>query len=1114
MKAHLPENKNKFVDSIEKKIKMSNLSKKFVSAALSTVTAVTMSGVLAFTPVANAQTADAQAQIAALLAQIAQLQSQLGGSTSGSVSCTFTRSLTVGSRGTDVTCLQNALIAGGFLAAGNNTGYFGGLTKAAVVKWQISRGVSPASGFFGPLSRAAFAAQGNNNGGGNTGGNTGGTVPGSGLGVSMASDSAMGSVISGAGQISVGSWNLTASNSGAVTVTGLTFNKLGVVSDNQISNMYLADSNGAVIAQYSSLSAGVATFSGLNLTVGAGQSMKVTLRIDMSSGASAGNTLAFALASVQTAGNVAVTGLPSAGNTLTITTVQNPNLATATWDFNAVGGTVDAGTNNVQIATANVNVGNSPVWMKSVKFTIVGSANLADLKNLKLMVNGTQVGTTLAMASSDGSVVISLGSGVKLNTGNNTVDLYADVSGSPNRNFTVRVLRPYDVYFVDSQYNSGLTATVTDDSTTITINQGQITVQLASDTPTGNIPVGASNVTLAKFTIFASGEAVKVNYLDLVITETGSGAAWSAAADVNADITNIKIVDDAGNQVGSTISTVVGGLGNGECTLAAASITCHFGTSSSNINYIVPANTTRVLSAKVDIKTTNDATSLRAALAQGSNNLQGQMSFQLASSGAASGAVLTVVNSPLTAALNGSFAAPTYVAGANNVKVGSFVLSASSADGAKVNTLTFDKDASATTTIQNLKVMVGSSQCGSTKATVGSTETSMAFSCSPALTVSAGGSVTVDVYADILGSTATGTASSLIDLIGWSAVGATSNSSITFGTAVSGQNIVISSGPTLTIAADGSTPSAKQIVMGTSGNTLLSVLLTANNVEDVKVTQLAVLDTISGTTAAGQSSFSGLTLWEGSTQIGGTLVPSIAGTTTSTATFSFATPLVIPKNGSKVLTVKGDVSDFSSGAVSGSVHTFSVASTTVVAYGKDSNSAATLTGSASGNAQSVYRTKLSFTASVIGSTSGRVRTAVDDLATITWTNANSGTQLVLNSVVLKFQGQAVSAGSTAFTVDLLKSDGSAFGGSSPTCTPGAGNSCSVTFNPSFTISGGQSQATKLRVNSASFYDAASQNESLSVTINATGDVSWNDGTTTPIGLEASMVPFTIASVQY
>jgi len=78
-------------------------------------------------------------------------------------SCTFDRNLDVGSIGADVQCLQQFLNASGFPVAtsglgstGLETTKFAGGTKAAVVNWQRAQGVSPASGYWGPATRAAY----------------------------------------------------------------------------------------------------------------------------------------------------------------------------------------------------------------------------------------------------------------------------------------------------------------------------------------------------------------------------------------------------------------------------------------------------------------------------------------------------------------------------------------------------------------------------------------------------------------------------------------------------------------------------------------------------------------------------------------------------------------------------------------------------------------------------------------------------------------------------------------------------------------------------------------------------------------------------------------------
>lgn len=105
-----------------------------------------------FVPMAGAVTvSELQTQIDGLMAQLATLQ---GGS--AMMAHQFNTNLTVGSRGADVIALQEMLVAGGHLVmpAGVAKGYFGSLTKAAVAKWQMANGVSPAVGFFGSITRA------------------------------------------------------------------------------------------------------------------------------------------------------------------------------------------------------------------------------------------------------------------------------------------------------------------------------------------------------------------------------------------------------------------------------------------------------------------------------------------------------------------------------------------------------------------------------------------------------------------------------------------------------------------------------------------------------------------------------------------------------------------------------------------------------------------------------------------------------------------------------------------------------------------------------------------------------------------------------------------------
>lgn len=135
-------------------------------------------------PVAAQTTSDLQAQIAALLAQVNALTAQLNAQGGTTVTVTFNRNLTVGSTGADVLALQQFLNARGYAVAsvgagspGNETQYFGGLTKAALARFQAANNIAPAVGFFGPITRSAVNAMVSaNTGGTGTGSGDGGTT--------------------------------------------------------------------------------------------------------------------------------------------------------------------------------------------------------------------------------------------------------------------------------------------------------------------------------------------------------------------------------------------------------------------------------------------------------------------------------------------------------------------------------------------------------------------------------------------------------------------------------------------------------------------------------------------------------------------------------------------------------------------------------------------------------------------------------------------------------------------------------------------------------------------------------------------------------------------------
>src|SRR3989344_8982575 len=148
------------------------MNRKISLALVSMSTAVLLSGAAIAVPlVANAALTDAQIQSIISLLQsfgadqttINNVNSSLRGLPSAgagtSAACSFTRDLTMGSKGDDVTCLQNYLTSTGhFTYSGGSTGYFGSLTQTAISAWQAANGVSPAAGYFGSISRAKYSS--------------------------------------------------------------------------------------------------------------------------------------------------------------------------------------------------------------------------------------------------------------------------------------------------------------------------------------------------------------------------------------------------------------------------------------------------------------------------------------------------------------------------------------------------------------------------------------------------------------------------------------------------------------------------------------------------------------------------------------------------------------------------------------------------------------------------------------------------------------------------------------------------------------------------------------------------------------------------------------------
>jgi hypothetical protein len=159
----------------------------------------------------------------------------------------------------------------------------------------------------------------------------------------------------------------------------------------------------------------------------------------------------------------------------------------------------------------------------------------------------------------------------------------------------------------------------------------------------------------------------------------------------------------------------------------------------------------------------------------------------------------------------------------------------------------------------------------------------------------------------------------------------------------------------------------------------------------------------------------------------------------------------------------------------------------------------------------VTKGSLSVSASGISSGTNRSRTSSDRINVLSFGN-NSGNSVTLKTVAVTFSGSAISYNNGPFAVSLNMTSGSS-GWQSNTQWDASRNAWVATINlQQRVIPALSTESFYFIVDSSGFLNSSSS-DSLVATILNTGDVTWNDGTT-DLGLDATVVPFTIANITY
>lgn len=768
--------------------------------------------------------------------------------------------------------------------------------------------------------------------------------------------------------------NFTAGSDADAKVTTLKLKRGGISADTDISNMHLYDGD-TRLASNPSISGNMVTFtnaSGL-LTVPKGTTKTVTVKLDLKNNVTGGKTLNFAVADAAsvTLGSGLTAGgtFPVTGNTFTTASVTDLGKLDFTSSAPSAAGTVDPGTAGFEIWRLQAADTDQDIELRKLTVTIVGSVNSGDLTNLSLWDGSTQIGSTVAALNSDKTVTFDLMAAPYVITKGQTkiLSVKADISGGTNRTFRASLQNGFDAVTYDKNYGVFLKTDGTDSFAIIqpnssgtavdyTVNAGSLTQTLASDSPTGNIPDGATNVTFAKFLWKANGEDIKISSLSVSTT----------ASTATRTIANLRLLVD-GSQVGSTISSHTSG----------GAADTGFGTFGNS--FIIKAGKTAVVSLVGD--TTASATAAAdtyiAGFPAGSSNGQGVVSLTTISTVAQTANTLTVRSGTVSVANNTSFgnktaSNPTGTVNASQVKVASLVVTAGSGEAVDLSQVTLRDNTTSDCIgdyLQNLTLKnAAGTQLATTYANPSgtcTTQNSYTFNLSPAVNVLSGSQYVIDVYADLKASLTTATA--LIDVNTVTATGKTTGTSATADSQdLALQNVYIAASGALMVQVDSDTPVANNHLMGATDTTIGKFQVTASSTEAINITQL-VLSARFSTGATG--TVTNIRLLDNDTGAAiGTAVPSfsdtVAGTSSPTSTYSHATfsglSFQVPKGSSKTILVKADFSTYEGAGFSTTGQTVAPAVLRIYT-GTSGNNPVTATGASSG-------TSLTATISNSGST--------------------------------------------------------------------------------------------------------------------------------------------------
>ncbi|MFY9463104.1 MAG: peptidoglycan-binding protein [Candidatus Sungiibacteriota bacterium] len=909
-----------------------------IAAVAITITMSSVAVVMPFAALAQATTADTiaqlQAQIASLTAQLSALagtpaSTPAASAPMSSTKCVFTRPLTVGSKGDDVKCLQQTLNASGNTvamsgagSAGSETMFFGPATRAAVAKWQAASGVSPAVGYFGTLSQAKY--------------NsmavavtptpvptpiTPGTTPvasgpvGSGLTVTTAVDQpAVALAPASAARVPFTKVVFTASPDGDITVSSLTVERQGPGSDSGLSEVLLLDEN---MLQYG-LAKTLNSLHQVNLNesfvVKAGTSRTMTLAANRAGSGTAvgGEIIRLALVAADAGTSKVTLSSPIVGNGMTMnTTLTIGSVTNQTGAYKTVATTTEEiGKKAFVFTSVRVSAGSAEkVYVDGIRWNQVGSVGSSDLANVKttLELVGGAKNDYPAVVSADGKYYTTrFDPAILLDKGNSAeIYLKADIVGGSDRTIKFNVYRRSDLMVRGETYGFGITPPSTGTGFTstnpwyfasqITVGKGSINIENSTSVAAQNVASNLSGQPLGAFSADVRGEAVSVAQMVFNISVGGGTAA--ATGD---DLTQVSIYDANGK--------IVAGPADG--------VAAHTITFSDTVTFPIGKNVYTLKGKYGTDIPTNAAVAASTTPSSDWTTVRGVTTGETvtpAPTSAVTLSTMTVKAGAMTISVSSDPPAQTVVSGAQKFTFAKYLLDAG-ASGEDLRLPSFPMDFSGTsaTNLTACQLYDGATALNTGSNTLnpsGNSSTTLVTFDGVGFTVPKGTVKTMEMKCNIA-SGATGVfqwgydpsaSPTITGLTSGQSVTPTENDS-------AGQRMTLAASGSFTIALDSSSPSYALTAAGRTAVTASVFRVTATN-EAIRLTEFGLQLGNGGASSVPNASsspqdVSKVTLWDGATKVGEAVFVGASYYASSTLSADF----VVPKDGSKLLTAKVDVS--------------------------------------------------------------------------------------------------------------------------------------------------------------------------------------------------------------